>query len=117
VPDERSVVQFGPHNAKRGGGLVSDGQTATIHMFGDTDLAALYAYWASKCGNRAMPSRADINPAEITSLLPNIFILEIRHPLRFRFRLVGAMICQRWNQNNTGMWLDELNFDVEPGRC
>ena len=95
--------------------MVPDGQTTTVDTFGDADLTALYSYWASKCGNRAMPSRADINPAEIPSLLPDVFIMEIHDPLRFRFRLVGTMICQRWNQNHTGKWLDELNFDVDPG--
>jgi hypothetical protein len=83
----------------------------TIQALGDPDLRTLYAYWASKCDNRAMPRRADINPREICSLLPDIFIVEVHHPLRFRFRLVGSMICKRWSQDNTGRWLDDLDYD------
>jgi len=82
-----------------------------IDTLGDTDLTTLYEYWTSKRIGRAMPRRADINPSQIKPLLPDVFILEIHQPLRFRFRLVGSMICQRWRQDNTGKWLDELDFD------
>jgi hypothetical protein len=58
-----------------------------------------------------MPSRADVNPNEIRALLPDIFIMEIHQPLRFCFRLVGTRICERWHANNTGKWLDELDYD------
>ena len=81
----------------------------------DPDLKALFAYWTGKCGSRSMPRRADINPSEIKSLLPLLFIVEIHQPLRFRFSLVGTAICQRWHENNTGKWLDEL--DYEGGRA
>jgi len=84
-----------------------------IETIDDSDLAALYAYWAGKCGDRAMPRRFDIDPAEIRSLLPHIFIAEVHHPLRFRFRLVGSSICERWGENYTGKWLDEMNLDGE----
>jgi hypothetical protein len=80
-------------------------------MAGDPDLTALFEYWTSKRVGQAMPRRSDINPAQIRSLLPNIFIMEIHYPLRFRFRLVGTMICQRWHADNTGKWLDELDYD------
>jgi hypothetical protein len=33
--------------------------------------------------------------------------------LRFRFRLVGSSICQRWHEDFTGKYLDELAFDGE----
>ena len=85
----------------------------TLQAIGDPDLNALYEYWASKCNNRAMPHRADINPSEIRSLLPDIFIVEVSYPMRFRFRLVGSMICKRWHEDNTGKWLDELDYDGE----
>ena len=78
---------------------------------GDPDLSALRAYWTGKCNSRTMPSRADINPGEIRLLLPNIFIMEIHQPLRFRVRLAGTRICERWGANITGKWLDELDYD------
>ena len=74
----------------------------TIDTISDPDLAALRACWSGKCNDRAMPSRADINPNEIRLLLPDIFIMDIHRPQRFplRFRLVGnansrAVACER----------------------
>jgi hypothetical protein len=83
----------------------------TVQPTDDPDLAALQNYWTDKCNGRTMPRRADINPNEIRGLLPDIFIMEIHQPLRFCFRLVGTRICERWHQNNTGKWLDELDYD------
>jgi hypothetical protein len=91
--------------------MVVQDQIMTLGMLSDPDLKALFAYWTSKLAGRAIPRRSDINPEEIRSLLPDIFIMDIHHPLRFRFRLVGTMICQRWHEDNTGKWLDELDYD------
>jgi hypothetical protein len=79
----------------------------------DPDLSVLYAYWMRQCGDRPMPCRADIKPREIASLLPQVFLADICQPLRFRFRLVGSAICDRWHDDFTGKWLDELDFDGE----
>jgi hypothetical protein len=79
----------------------------------DPDLATLYAYWVRRCGSRPMPCRADINPKDIVPVLPLVFIADICRPLRFRFRLVGTAICDRWHEDLTGRWLDELDFDGE----
>jgi len=79
----------------------------------DPVLAALHAYWAGKCAGRRMPRRSDIDPTEIPSLLPHLFIVEIHNPLRFRFRLVGTAICDRWAENYNGKWLDELSLGEE----
>jgi hypothetical protein len=84
-----------------------------IEAIDDRDLLALYEYWAGKRRGRTMPSRSDIDPAEILSLLPHLFIAEIHRPLRFRFRLAGTAICERWGENLTGKWLDELALDNE----
>jgi hypothetical protein len=77
----------------------------------DPALTALYIYWAAKCAGRRMPSRADIDPSEIRTFLPDLFLAEIHLPLRFRLRLVGTRICERWGADPTGCWLDELPLD------
>jgi len=41
-------------------------------------VADLYAYWLKKRGDRLMPRRADIEPADIKPLLPSLF-----HPDRW----------------------------------
>ena len=86
---------------------------APLKTIDDPDLRTLYAYWVRQCGSRPMPRRADIDPSDIVSVLPVVFIADISRPLRFRFRLVGTSICSRWKDDLTGKWLDELSFDGE----
>jgi len=81
--------------------------------FDDPDLGILYEYWALQRGTRSMPCRADINPRDIAAVMPLVFIADIFQPMRFRFRLVGTTICDRWHEDLTGRWLDELCFDGE----
>ena len=49
----------------------------------------LYRYWLKKRGSGAMPSRSDIDPADIPALLPYVSLV---HKVggEFRFRLVGS---------------------------
>ena len=42
------------------------------------DLLEMYAYWQRKRGARAMPTRADIEPAEIKRLLPGVLLVDVR---------------------------------------
>jgi hypothetical protein len=79
----------------------------------DSDFSTFHAYWSRRRGARTMPRRADINPKDIVSALPLVFIVGICQPLRFQFRLVGSAICARWHDDFTGKWLDELDYDGE----
>ena len=54
-------------------------------------LSALLDYWRSKCRARAMPARADIDPAEIPRLLPYLMLLDMPKG-RLRYRLAGEAI-------------------------
>jgi hypothetical protein len=51
----------------------------------------LYRYWESRCGNSRMPTRRDINPADILPLLPHIALIEA-HRSAYRWRLMGSHI-------------------------
>src|SRR3546814_17338771 len=55
-------------------------------------IAEMYRYWDKKRGNRAMPSRGDIDPSEIKSFLPGIIIVDVlpTEPAAFVYRLVGT---------------------------
>lgn len=64
------------------------------------DLQILYRYWDTKRGPRALPSRADINPAEIKPLLPDVMLWSAAEP--FLIRLVGDHIVRFVGANNTG---------------
>jgi hypothetical protein len=62
----------------------------------------------AKRGARAFLSRADIDPAELKSVLPTIGLIEVhRAPLRFRVRLAGTSWRQMLNFEPTGLWLEE----------
>src|SRR5690349_8298694 len=57
-------------------------------------LTRLFCYWQAKRGGRAMPARADIDPAEIKALLPYMILVDVIYDteagLDFVYRLVGT---------------------------
>lgn len=62
-----------------------------------------YAYWDGKRAGRAMPARADINPAEIQDLLPYVVLTEVlKAPPYLRYRLVGTRQVQIRGMDPTG---------------
>jgi len=68
---------------------------------------ALYDYWTRQRGERPAPLRAAIEPADIATILPDVFILEqsrLRNP---RFRLAGTRFCAQF-----GRELKETDFDA-----
>jgi len=72
-------------------------------------LAELLAYWQAKRGDRVMPGRADIEPAEIEAILPHLFMVDVeRDPLRFRYRLVGSVLTDILGEDIKGRYLDEM---------
>jgi len=56
------------------------------------DTLALYGYWLEKCGERRMPSRADLDPLEIPrALLPGMSLVDVvPDERRYVYRLVGT---------------------------
>jgi hypothetical protein len=75
-------------------------------------LERLLAYWDLKRAGRPWPLRADIDPADIKPLLPNIMLVDImRQPFRVRYRLVGTEIAHVAHFDFTGHFLDQLTFE------
>ncbi len=73
---------------------------------------ALYRYWQSRRAN-SLPTRSDIEPADIKSLLPYLLIVDIhRDPFRIYYRLVGTAVAHFSGLDFTGTYLDELAFDI-----
>ena len=68
----------------------------------DKRLLALYRYWESKRGDRTMPARADIDPAEIPALLPLILLVDVLGPGNYRYRLTGTEIVSNFGVDVTG---------------
>lgn len=77
--------------------------------FCDPRVRAFYEYWDAKRGRRLMPSRSDIDPAEIVAFLPSIIILDVvsQDPLRLRYRLVGTMEAEARGGDPTGKLVGE----------
>ncbi len=71
-------------------------------------LLRLHDYWTAKRGNRAFPSRADIDPLELGSrLLPHVFLIDVLPGRQsglqdFRFRLTGTRVDEIHGQSLTG---------------
>jgi hypothetical protein len=61
----------------------------------------LYRYWLAKRGGRTMPSRSDIDPADIPALLPYIGIIE-KADGEFRYRLIGSSMAKQLGFDATG---------------
>lgn len=77
----------------------------------DELIRSVYDYWLRKCGARAMPSRADIDPSEIRALLPQIMLVDVLGPSRYRYRLVGTKCAFSHGVDMTGRMLDEAFKD------
>ena len=83
-------------------------------------LAAIYLYWDGKRRGRLMPSRADIEPLELKSHLPQLVRLDVEgEPPRFRYRLVGTEVTRvrsgLSNSDPTGLFVDEVTHHQGTG--
>lgn len=56
----------------------------------------LYGYWNSVRAQRFAPRRFEIEPARISDLLPETFILERAELADLRYRLAGTRICEQF---------------------
>jgi hypothetical protein len=78
------------------------------------DLLEMYAYWQRKRGARAMPARADLEPAEIKRLLPGMLLVDVRPSadgaLEFVYRLVGTREVDMRGHDPTGKPVAEAYY-------
>ena len=82
----------------------------------DPILIRLFDYWNSKRRGRLMPSRADIDPTELRTLVHNVMLYDVVEPGRlYRIRLVGQAIVDFVGANNTGKFAADT-MPPEAGR-
>jgi hypothetical protein len=74
---------------------------------GDPILGPVLAYWCAKRGNRSMPARRDIDPAELPTLLPHLQLIDIVDG-RYRYRLVGSELVYAYGSDYTRRYADEF---------
>lgn len=72
----------------------------------------LYNYWNDVRDGRLAPRRFDIEPARISEVLPDTFMLERIAKSIYRFRLAGTRICDQFQSEFRGInFLDGWNPD------
>lgn len=76
-------------------------------------IRRLTDYWRVSRKGRRVPIRADIDPADIPDLLPNIVMSDIEQPFRIRYRLVGTKVVEFNRLDFTGCYLDGLRWDSQ----
>ena len=84
----------------------------------DDGIRELFSFWRGKCRAGRLPSRRDINPAELARLLPNIMLIDVITPgPRFRYRLVGTGEVRHRGIDPTGKTLDEAYSGLDGDYC
>lgn len=79
----------------------------------DDRLQMLARYWFSKTLSGDVPRRADIDPLDFPTVLPNVMLLDriagrSADDDRYRFRLVGTHVALYTGRELTGRYLDEV---------
>jgi hypothetical protein len=74
----------------------------------DPRLHQVYQYWQQKRGARPMPSRRDIEPVEMRTLLPHLMMIDVEPGPRFRYRLFGTAVVEAFGSDPTGKCVDEV---------
>jgi hypothetical protein len=67
----------------------------------DSRMKALYDYWGGLRRGRAMPSRADVDPTMIPTLLPHVIMYDVTNG-EYTVRLVGEEVVNFVGSNRTG---------------
>ncbi|MGH1417512.1 MAG: PAS domain-containing protein [Hyphomicrobiaceae bacterium] len=70
-------------------------------MINKTSLS-LFEYWNNVRGDRIAPNRFEIEPSNISGLLPETILLERRDSRNFSFRLAGTTICEQFGTELRG---------------
>ena len=89
--------------------LDSVGTEINPATFENATLAFLHGYWNAKRGDRTMPARADLKVSEMKEHLGWVAIVEVMPEMAdFRYRLVGTLITQYFQEDGTGKTVNEI---------
>ena len=84
--------------------------TTVLAPDADDALRQTLDYWQRLKGDRSMPARRDVNPADIPRLLPKLMLADVQGcPSDIRFRLVGTEVVGRFGCELTGRRLKEMD--------
>lgn len=83
----------------------SVGDARDVEAPTDPIVSSVFRYWDSKRGARRMPSRADIDPADLRRNVSNVILYDVVEVGKlYRVRLVGSAIVEFYGVNTTGAW-------------
>jgi hypothetical protein len=72
-------------------------------------LCRFYQYWRERCQGRFAPARADIDPTDLTYILPRLLMFDVLDEgADFRVRLAGSGTFNLHGRDITGMRLSEF---------
>lgn len=77
-------------------------QDPSVSAFNDVRLAGLLRYWQELRDGARLPSRTDVEPQELGTVLPWTFLIDVTPLDGFRYRLVGTAIVQEMGYDMTG---------------
>lgn len=79
------------------------------------DLALSLSYWHDRLRDGNIPARDDIDLLDLSEVLPQVNLIDVHHqpdgPLRYRHRMEGSLLVERFKRDSTGKWFDE-NYDA-----
>lgn len=70
-----------------------------------------YRYWSSKKSGGLLPGREAIDPLELPGVLPWLNLVDVvkdGNSYRFKHRLIGTGIVERFGRDATGAWFDDI---------
>lgn len=76
----------------------------------------IFDYWKSRHRKGRLPRREDIEPGDLSDLLPHIFLVDVEEdPRRYRVRLAGSEVVACFGTDMTGKTVDEYDLADERG--
>lgn len=75
-------------------------------------LRRMLDYWSERRQGGALPARADIDPLDFAELLANTILVDVEGD-RLRVRLAGTGVVERFGEDYTGRYLDEIDFGAQ----
>lgn len=79
-------------------------------------LAALLVHWTALKGTRALPRHSQLDPVGLWPWLGSLLLVEVHDgPRRFYYRLTGTIVDERYGDNFTGRWLEDLTIPGSEG--
>jgi hypothetical protein len=87
-------------------------------QFRTSAALTLLSAWDRWRGARVLPTRRDMNLADITALLPTVVVLEVRSPQETTIRLAGTLLCTALGRELRGLnWIELTAPEARPRRA